>query len=1006
MAPPGYAKELQRHLRIYPVDKADLPSSLDWRNVDGITPVKDQGSCGSCWAFAATAELEAFVKIYYGIETNLSEQQTISCNPYGAGCDGGWATAAYYVFQHTGAVMENCHPYLLADPPAAPCLQDDFQKYAWVTGYDYIANNVDQIKAALQNGPVCTGIDASPEFEAYGGGCYDVPGQQVNHLVLIVGYDDRACGGAGAWLIKNSWGPSFGENGYIWVKYGAGLTGTSVTQLRYTPPPSSITLSPALGSEPLYGDQTIDLTWTTSGDAVPTVDIWLGIDGDCHDVPVATGVPNTGSYEWTVPNLGTKYASVMICAGGGTDLGWGMTPPTLDIIGHKVRYVSTLGSGTAPYETPATAAHTIGAAMAACTGIDTVMVRGDDYLGSATVSGPVHLIGGWNDAFTVRDPLQYPTRVQSGGTALRFTSSAGDFCGAEGFVFHDCVGATFSQPVGGQHGGAVYSVGPRRCCRIACSRTTGPRRVRPRATAAPSAWWAAAPCWRTAPSPATWPAAAARWPCTTARRRRCATAPSPATPAPTAPNPTWAPPCAWRTRPCCWTAVWWRQRQRRARRGGGGRGRGPDPGRGHGAGQPRPERRRGPVSERRLVHRRGRRTGGQHRRRRQRRRHRGQRHGPGPAQPAPAGQPRRQHGRRHERLRRLGPGGELPRRRQQRGHGGGLLAFATDPLTLRGTVVAFNVGGGGLLGGGAGVAADYNDIHGNTGGDYLSVSPGAHDVSGDPRLLSDADPSLLQGSVCIDAGDPAAGCSDPDGSRGDIGLCGGPGAEFTAPPPVTGVAATDLGGGVWRIAWAASADPQVAAYAVVPRHRGGVPPSPANLVDLVAEGTSLDDTPPWPGSYYLVAAVCADLRQGGYSAPVLTGGGLSAVERPGPARVLAVTGIVPNPFNPRTTVNFAVPGSGPRPGGGLRPARPPGARRWWTRRSPPATTAPPGTAARRRRPGGGGGRLLRAGARGERRDGGEDGAGQVAPNDDGDRLTTEGRSGGGAPRDPAVPDQR
>ena len=118
--PADYQQVLEQHLKIYPIDKGTLPSNLDWRHVDGITPVKSQGTCGSCWAFAATGEMEAFIKIYYGIETNLSEQQSISCNPYGSGCSGGWAPASYYVFQNYGAVLENCAPYLEMDPPAAP----------------------------------------------------------------------------------------------------------------------------------------------------------------------------------------------------------------------------------------------------------------------------------------------------------------------------------------------------------------------------------------------------------------------------------------------------------------------------------------------------------------------------------------------------------------------------------------------------------------------------------------------------------------------------------------------------------------------------------------------------------------------------------------------------------------------------------------------------------------------------------------------------------------------
>ena len=133
---------------------------LNWYELGGITPVKNQAQCGSCWAFAATAEMEAFVKIYYGVELDLSEQQVVSCNPYGAGCDGGWATAAYYIFQQRGAVQENCHPYLEADPPIAPCEEANFRKYGWITGFNHCAEVPDDIGGISHTGDHargCTG---------------------------------------------------------------------------------------------------------------------------------------------------------------------------------------------------------------------------------------------------------------------------------------------------------------------------------------------------------------------------------------------------------------------------------------------------------------------------------------------------------------------------------------------------------------------------------------------------------------------------------------------------------------------------------------------------------------------------------------------------------------------------------------------------------------------------------------------------------------------------------
>ena len=911
--PAGYEDELRRHLKVYPTAEKALPSSVNWRDAGGVTPVKDQSTCGSCWAFAAAAELESFVKIRYGTETNLSEQQVVSCNPYGAGCDGGWATAAYYVFQNTGAVLENCAPYLAADPPQAPCTEDEFLKYARITGYDYIANDVEQIKAALQNGPVCTGIDASPEFEAYSGGCYDVPGQQVNHLVLIVGYDDRACGGAGAWLIKNSWGPDFGEAGYIWVKYGAGLTGTSVTQLRYSPPPTSFTLAGDLGEEPLYGDREHELTWTTGGAAVTTVDVWLGVDGDCHDVLVAENVPNTGSLTWTVPNLGTKYASLLLMASGGTDLGWAKTPATLEIVGHKVRYVSSLGSNTAPYESPATAARTIGAAVAACTGTDTVLVRGGDYLGSATVSRPVHLIGGWNDDFSVRDPALWPTRWQSGGTALRFTAGAGDFCGVEGVTFHDGVGATFSEPVGGQHGGAVYSTGAspviRGCVftgnRAASGSATGYGGAVCLVGGAPlvedcefrgnlASRGGALGVFAGADAVVRGGTFAGNA-CTDSAEAYLGAAVCVQDAALTVENAV----LTGNGSAGHGGAVAALQADlaldgvvvagNRALAGGGGihavggtlaAGGGTvlaanTTGGGNGGGLES----QGTALDLRNVRIRDNRAPNM---------------GGGVYALDARGAVENC----------LADGNGAPT-------GGGLVLFADAvPLALRGNIVTANTGGG-MLVAGTMAATDYNNVHGNAGGDYLAGAPGGHDVFGDPGLLSRDDPQLLQGSPCIDAADPAPGCVDPDGSRGDIGLHGGPGAEFHAPPPVTGVTAAALGGGAFRIAWDASADPQVGAYAVYRDTAAVFAPSAVNLLELVTDGTAVDDTPPWPGTYYLVAAVCGDLRQGGYSEPVFAEDGISGVGdgRDAP-RVLAVTGVVPNPFNPRTTIRYTTPADG------------------------------------------------------------------------------------------------
>jgi C1A family cysteine protease len=909
--PPGYQEELDKHLKIYPIDKDALPSSLDWRDSGGITPIKNQGSCGSCWAFAATAELEAFIKIKYGIETDLSEQQSVSCNPYGAGCDGGWATASYYVFSNYGAVLENCSPYLQADPPVAPCTQDDFLKYGTITGYNHISNDVDQIKAALQYGPVCTAIDAGPEFEAYGGGCYDVPGYGTNHLVLIVGYDDRLCGGTGAWIIKNSWGTDFGEGGYINVAYGAGNTGISVTQLIYEEPPVSIVLDTALETEPLYGDQVFDLNWSTYGDPVNTVDIWLGVDGDCHDILVAENVPNTGTYSWMVPNLGTSYGSLVVFPSSGSLDGFDYNDAPLKIIGHKTRYVSSAGSNTPPYETPATAAHTIGDAVTACTGTDTVLVAGGDYYGGVSVNTTVKIRGSWDTDFTVQDLDAHPTRLQAGGSALRFSDGAGDFGSVEAIVFRGCSGGNASEPVNGQHGGAIFSVGAsptiRDCVfednRAAAGIGTGFGGAICVIGGAP----VVEDCVFTDNVASSGGAVGVFGGATVTFND-----------------------CVFEGNDCSMTVE--------GNRGGaffvdgaavvlnGGRLAGGATAHQGGAlalneGTARLD---GVVVEDNQA------VGG------------------GGAVYASGGG--------------LELNGTILRNNASGGSGGAVestgttVAFRNTRFTantaanIGGAVCAFDAAGvvencqvdgntgpsvgglflmgggalqvmnnlvtgndtGGLLASGTDLDQDYNNVWNNAGGDDMSGVPGPCDLSLDPLFVdaSAGDFGLALHSPCIDHGAPDPLCLDPDGSRADIGLLGGPGADFRAPARVVGLEMEDLGGNTCRLTWAPNTEPDIQGYVIYRDTTEVFMPDPAKALGSVTHPvTTWDDQPPAGQWYYLVAAFDADGYGGGYSDRVTVSGGVSDVPD-GLPRVMAISGIAPNPFNPRTTIRYDVARSG------------------------------------------------------------------------------------------------
>ena len=131
-----------------------LPSTYDWRDYGGVTAVKNQGGCGSCWDFAAIAALESAVKIHTATEYDLSEQQILSCATYGFGCSGGHASYAWNYIRQYGAVSEACMPYEADD--TVPCTDSGCSKIATVREWVDVPNDVDAIKSAVLIGPVTT----------------------------------------------------------------------------------------------------------------------------------------------------------------------------------------------------------------------------------------------------------------------------------------------------------------------------------------------------------------------------------------------------------------------------------------------------------------------------------------------------------------------------------------------------------------------------------------------------------------------------------------------------------------------------------------------------------------------------------------------------------------------------------------------------------------------------------------------------------------------------------
>ncbi len=278
------AKKLQAPPHMY------FPEVFDWRDSAGVTPVKDQGGCGSCWAFGALGALEAMAKIYGEKELDLSEQQILSCKSYGWGCDGGWMSYAYDLFQEFGSVAEECMPYHANDTD--PCIQESCEVLAKITGWTPVAQNVEAIKTALLTGPVCCAMTVYYDFFHYTGGCYEHDGfDPCNHAVLIVGWNDTLCAGEGAWIVKNSWGTNWGMDGYFYIKYNSCNIGYATDLISYIPPGPFVNLEDYSVDDSAGGngngrpepEETVNIYLTLSNIWVPLngaqVTAWADTDG-------------------------------------------------------------------------------------------------------------------------------------------------------------------------------------------------------------------------------------------------------------------------------------------------------------------------------------------------------------------------------------------------------------------------------------------------------------------------------------------------------------------------------------------------------------------------------------------------------------------------------------------------------------------------------------------------------------------------------------------------------
>jgi len=202
------------------IDISALPNDVDWRTKGAVQKVKDQGACGSCWAFSATAAVESIQFIKTGTLPDLAEQQLVDCCHAGGsqGCNGGEETDALIWISQHGQCSQASYPYRARDGQCKQCTA-----VAHITGAKRFSG--EPALATNINGQPCTvAVDAgSPDWQSYSGGIYNGRcGKSLNHAILAVGYTDAY------WIVKNSWSTRWGASGYIYLARGKNICGVAL----------------------------------------------------------------------------------------------------------------------------------------------------------------------------------------------------------------------------------------------------------------------------------------------------------------------------------------------------------------------------------------------------------------------------------------------------------------------------------------------------------------------------------------------------------------------------------------------------------------------------------------------------------------------------------------------------------------------------------------------------------------------------------------------------------
>lgn len=281
-------------------EKMLLPTAFDWRDSTTLPPARNQGGCGSCWAFGTMGPLECNIKLKDNVLVDLSEQWLVSCNQDGWDCAGGWWAHDYHQWKTdpcngTGAVYETDFPYTATNGTCNCPYNHHYLIDGWAyVGSSYGVPSVDAMKQAIMlHGPISVAVISNSAMQAYTGGVFNSCATgDVNHGVTLVGWDDSQ-GTSGVWIMRNSWGTGWGEEGgYMRIQYGCSSIGYGACYINYP------------GSKNISFDYPDGVpTNVAYGQVTPFEVVVSGVGG-------AIPIPNTGHLYYSINN-GTPQNKTM-----------------------------------------------------------------------------------------------------------------------------------------------------------------------------------------------------------------------------------------------------------------------------------------------------------------------------------------------------------------------------------------------------------------------------------------------------------------------------------------------------------------------------------------------------------------------------------------------------------------------------------------------------------------------------------------------------------------------